>query len=42
VEGSSNNKYVEIFNGTGSDLDLTSYKIKLYANGATSATSTKP
>jgi len=41
VEGSSNNKYVEIFNGTGSDLDLTSYKIKLYANGATSATSTQ-
>jgi predicted extracellular nuclease len=41
VEGSSNNKYLEIFNGTGTDIDLTSYKIKLYANGATSATSTQ-
>jgi endonuclease I len=41
VEGSSNNKYLEIFNGTGSTIDLSTYKIKLYANGATAATNTQ-
>lgn len=32
-EGSSNNKYVEIYNGTGANVDLSSYKIKIAANG---------
>lgn len=36
VEGSSNNKYIEIFNGTGASVDLTEYSLRLYANGATS------
>ena len=33
VEGSSNNKYIEIFNGTGAAADLSGYKLQLYANG---------
>lgn len=40
VEGSSNNKYIEIFNGTGSEIDLSDYKINLYTNGASAASST--
>lgn len=38
VEGSSNNKYIEIFNGTGADVNLEGYKIQLFANGATTPT----
>ncbi|GAB1417948.1 hypothetical protein MASR2M12_07130 [Bacteroidales bacterium] len=38
VEGSSNNKYIEIYNGTGSSVDLSNYKLQLYANGASSPT----
>ncbi len=40
VEGSSSNKYLEIYNGTGSDVDLSDYEIRLYANGSSSATTT--
>ncbi len=36
VEGSGNNKAIEIFNGTGAEVDLSNYSLKLYANGATS------
>lgn len=32
-EGSGNNKYVEIFNGTGADVDLTDYQIWRVSNG---------
>ena len=32
-EGSSNNKYIEIFNGTGSDVDLSNYEMWKIANG---------
>ena len=39
VEGSSNNKYIEIFNGTGSSVDLSDYRLRLYANGSTSTSS---
>lgn len=39
VEGSSNNKYVEIFNGTGAAVDLSGYKLQLYANGTNSPNS---
>ncbi len=35
VEGSSNNKYLEIYNGTGATVDLTDYEVVLYSNGAT-------
>jgi large repetitive protein len=39
-EGNSNNKYVEIFNGTGAAIDLSGYSLKNYANGATAPTAT--
>jgi len=37
IEGSSNNKALEIFNGTGASVDLAAlaYKIEIYFNGAT-------
>lgn len=34
VEGSSNNKALEIFNGTGADVDLSHYSLKKQTNGA--------
>jgi endonuclease I len=40
LEGSSNNKYLEIYNGTGATVDLSAYKVVLYSNGATTATQT--
>ncbi len=40
VEGSSTNKYLEIFNGTGASVDLADYRVRLYSNGSTSATGT--
>ncbi len=33
VEGSSNNKYLEIFNGTGKEVDLSKYALKIGGNG---------
>ncbi len=41
IEGSSNNKYIEIYNGTGATVDLTDYQILLFANGSATATSTQ-
>ncbi|WP_446211521.1 lamin tail domain-containing protein [Micromonospora sp. IBSANI012] len=40
VEGLSNNKAVELFNGTGSPVDLTAggYQLQLYFNGSTTPT----
>ncbi len=38
LEGSSSNKYIEIFNGTGASVDLSNYKLQLFSNGATTAT----
>jgi len=40
IEGSSNNKAIEIFNGTGSSVDLGAgnYDLRLYFNGASSYT----
>ena len=40
IEGSSFNKAVEIFNGTGADVDLSGYSIALYSNGSATASST--
>ncbi|MFC4427554.1 ExeM/NucH family extracellular endonuclease [Deinococcus navajonensis] len=37
VEGSSNNKAIEIYNGTGSAIPAGSLVVNLYANGATAA-----
>ena len=34
VEGSSFNKAVEIYNGTGSPVDLSTYTLELYSNGS--------
>ncbi|MEH0842724.1 lamin tail domain-containing protein [Micromonospora sp. CPCC 205711] len=41
VEGSSNNKAIELFNGTGAPVDLAAggYQLQLYFNGGTSPTS---
>ncbi len=41
IEGSSSNKAIEIYNGTGQDVDLTGYSIVLYANGSSTATNTQ-
>jgi len=35
LEGSSNNKAIELFNGTGSEVDLSQYKVRLASNGGT-------
>lgn len=42
VEGSSNNKALEFFNGTGSAIDLAAgaYSVQIYFNGATTAGAT--
>jgi len=40
VEGSSNNKYVEIYNGTGVSVNLSDYQIRLFPNGGTTANPT--
>jgi predicted extracellular nuclease len=34
LEGSSNNKYLEIYNGTGTPVNLDDYSIQLYSNGS--------
>jgi len=41
IEGTSNNKAIEIFNGTGASVDLSagSYVLRLYANGSTTPSS---
>ena len=40
LEGSSNNKAVELYNGTGADINLQNYKILLFSNGSTSPSQT--
>nr|WP_279326048.1 5'-nucleotidase C-terminal domain-containing protein [Bacillus sp. FJAT-47783] len=35
VEGSSSNKAIEIYNGTGQQVDLSDYVVELYSNGNT-------
>src|SRR5690606_8916081 len=36
IEGSSFNKAIEIYNGTGAAVDLSTYTVELYSNGAAS------
>jgi len=40
IEGSSNNKAVEIYNGTGASVDLSTYSVQLFSNGAATAGAT--
>lgn len=40
VDGSGNNKYIEIYNGTGAPVELSNYELRLYADGASSPTAT--
>lgn len=40
VEGSANNKALEIFNPTPGDVDLTDYAVALYVNGSAAPTQT--
>ena len=42
IEGSSNNKALEIFNGTGGTVDLSAYEVQMYFNGNTTAGLTLP
>jgi len=37
IEGSSYNKALEIFNGTGGAVDLSGYSVELYSNGSGTA-----
>lgn len=41
VEGTSNNKALEIYNPSNVAIDLSTYRVRLYANGTTNATSTQ-
>ena len=36
IEGSSNNKALEVYNPTGASVDLSDYAVAVYSNGATS------
>ncbi|MCH5243841.1 MAG: endonuclease, partial [Lentimicrobiaceae bacterium] len=38
VEGSGNNKAIELYNGTGNDIDLSAYKLVKEVNGNSSST----
>ena len=40
VEGSSNNKALEIYNPNGTSVSLTGYTVEIYANGSISVSST--
>lgn len=42
VEGTSNNKALEIYNGTGAAVDLTGYRIQGFQNGGTAVGYTVP
>jgi predicted extracellular nuclease len=39
VEGSNNNKALELYNPTNATIDLSAYQLKRYSNGSTTATS---
>ena len=37
IEGWSNNKAIEVYNPTGSAIDMADYRLERYSNGATAA-----
>ena len=37
IEGSSFNKAIELYNGTGADVDLSQYTLRIHSNGAETA-----
>ncbi len=39
IEGSSSNKAIEIYNGTGAVVDLSAYRVNLYTNGSSTPNS---
>jgi parallel beta-helix repeat protein len=41
LEGSSNNKALEIYNGTGLSVDLSAYELAIYWNGSPTASATR-
>ncbi|MGA1124567.1 MAG: beta strand repeat-containing protein, partial [Chthoniobacterales bacterium] len=40
VEGTSNNKYIEIYNGTGGSISLSDYQMVIYNNGSATPSNT--
>ena len=40
IEGSSNNKYLEIYNDTGASVNMGDYDIRIYTNGSNSVSTT--
>jgi hypothetical protein len=40
VEGSSNNKYLEIYNPTNTSINLANYQVRLYSNGSGTVSNT--
>lgn len=40
IEGGSNDKCLEIYNGTGANINLSTYSVKIYFNGSASAGAT--
>jgi|GEM_PF-5926595 len=40
IEGSSNNKAIEIYNGEATAVDMSDFSVKLFTNGAAAATNT--
>ncbi|WP_455539679.1 CehA/McbA family metallohydrolase [Terrisporobacter sp.] len=40
IEGSGQNKAIELYNGTGKEVDLSEYKVELYLNGSATVSTT--